>query len=302
VINVLGVKFGARLNVIVTIAKLVPLAVLVLAAFPRLQPANLQWTHMPSVADLGRASIVLLFIFAGIESALAPSGEVREPARSVPRAVLLALVIVTLFYMLIQIAAQGVLGATLPGRSAPLVDVGETVMGRFGARLIGAGLVLSAFGYLCGMILAAPRALFALSRDGVLPLSLSNVHEKYHTPYIAIVVQTALSLALAISTGFEPLIVLANVSVLIVYFGCAAAAWQLRRRDIRDDTSVPLVSLPGSAIAPPLAMLIIIGLLTTVKKPEWMVAGACMGTGILLNAISLFPRGSRRPAPLPRRP
>ena len=258
---------------------------------------------MPSGGDLGRASIVLLFIFAGIESALTPSGEVRDPARSVPRAVLLALVIVTVFYMLIQIAAQGVLGSTLPGRSAPLVDVAEATMGKFGARLIGAGLVLSAFGYLCGMILAAPRALFALSRDGVLPLSLSNVHERYHTPWIAIIVQAALALTVALfMQSFEKLAILANVSVLIVYFGCAAAAWQLRRRDIREDTSVALISLPGSRIAPPLTMLIIVALLTTVTRAEWYVAGACLAAGIVLYAISLVPRGTRRPAPLARRP
>jgi len=302
-INVLGVKFGARLNMLVTIAKLVPLGILVLAAFPHVETANLRWTHTPSVPDIGRASIVLLFIFAGIESALTPSGEVREPARSVPRAVLLALVIVTVFYMLIQIVAQGVLGATLPGRAAPLVDVAEAVMGSFGGRLIGAGLVLSAFGYLCGMILAAPRALFALARDGILPLSLSNVHERYHTPWIAIIVQTALSLTVAIfMSSFEKLAVLANVSVLIVYFGCAAAAWQLRRRDIRDDMSTALISLPGSRFAPPLAMLVIVGLLTTVTRSEWYVAGACLGVGIVLYIISLFPRASRRPAPLLRRP
>jgi len=303
VINVLGVKFGARLNMLVTIAKLVPLAILVLVAFPHLQPANLRWTDMPSVGNIGRASIVLLFIFAGIESAMVPSGEVREPSRSVPRAVLLALVIVTVFYMLIQVSAQGVLGATLPGRAAPLSDVAEATMGPAGARLMGAGLVISAFGYLCGMVLAAPRALFALSRDGILPLSLSNVHERYHTPWIAIIVQAALSLTVAIfMTSFERLAILANVSVLIVYLGCAAAAWALRRRDVHDDMSAPLAPLPGARFAPPLAILVIVALLGTVTKREWLVAGECLGVGLLLYILSLIPRGTRRAAMLPRRP
>jgi APA family basic amino acid/polyamine antiporter len=176
-------------------------------------------------------------------------------------------------------------------------------MGSFGARLVGTGLVLSAFGYLCGMILAAPRALFALSRDGILPLSLSNVHEKYHTPWIAIIVQAALSLTVALfMSSFERLAVLANVSVLIVYFGCAAAAWQLRRRDIRDDTSAALISPQGSRFAPPIAMLVILALHTTVTRAERVEAGACLGAGMVLYAISLFPRATRRPAPLVRRP
>ncbi|HJQ20004.1 MAG TPA: APC family permease [Gemmatimonadaceae bacterium] len=303
VINVFGVRAGSRLNVASTIAKLIPLAILIVIALPHVQRANLRWTSVPTPQAVGRASITLIFIFAGIESALVPSGEVREPARSVPRAVMLALVTVTLVYMLIQLIAQGVLGASLSGRPTPLVDVADAVMGPAGAALLGVAVVLSTFGYLCGMILAAPRALFAFARDGVLPLTLSNVHERYHTPWIAIIVQTALCLTLAISTGFQPLVILANVSVLFVYFGCAAAAWQLRRRGIRDDTSAPLTALPGSRYAPALAMLIIIALLLPVTRREWLVAGTCLAIGIVLYIISLLPtRGMRRAPLLTRRP
>lgn len=296
-INVLGVRLGARLNIVSTVAKLVPLALLIVFGVAYIEPSNLAWRSVPTPSELSRASVFLLFVFAGIESALVPSGEVRDPSRTVPRAVMLALVIVTIVYMLIQIVAQGVLGASLAGRSAPLADVGEVVMGSFGGLLLGIAVVLSTFGYLCGMILAIPRALYAFARDGVLPLGLASVHPKYHTPWVAIIVQALLSLALALTSGFEPLVILANVSVLFVYLGCAAAAWQLRRINVRDESGAIVKPIPGSGYAPLLATIVIVLLLTSITRREWLVAGSCAGVGVVFWLASRvhFPRG-RRPA------
>jgi APA family basic amino acid/polyamine antiporter len=222
VINVLGVQFGARLNMVSTVVKLLPLALLIVLGLANLEPANFAGTTMPAISDLGRASIVVLFVFAGLESALVPSGEVRNPSRTVPRAVFIGLAIVTVVYILVQISAQGVLGNTLAGRSAPLADLGEAVMGPFGAGMIGIAVVLSTFGYLCGMILAIPRALFAFARDGFLPPAIAMVHPRFHTPWLAIIVQAVLSLALALTSAWEQLAIFANVAVLVVYLGCAA--------------------------------------------------------------------------------
>jgi APA family basic amino acid/polyamine antiporter len=280
-INVLGVRFGARLNIASTIAKLLPLALLIVLGLTRLNPDYLAWQSAPSAGDLTRASVFLIFVFAGIESALVPSGEVRDPARTVPRAVMVALVVVTVVYVLVQIAAQGVLGPSLAGRSAPLADVAEVLMGPIGAAMLGVAVVLSTFGYLCGMILAIPRALFAFGRDGILPAALAAVHPRYHTPWIAIIVQGTLALILALSSGFEPLVILANVSVLFVYLGCAAAAWQLRRRNIRDDSSASVRPIPGNFLAPPLAVVIIVVLLSSITLREWLVSGAVMAVGIV---------------------
>ena len=285
-INVRGVQFGARLNIASTVIKLVPLALLIGLGLTHLVPENLAWKGVPAAGDVTRASVFLIFIFAGIESALVPSGEVRNPARTVPRAVLAALVIVTVVYLLVQVTAQGVLGASLAGNSAPLADLATALMGPKGGVMLGFAVVLSTFGYMCGMILAIPRALFAFARDGVLPRALAAVHPTYRTPWIAIITQATLSLALALTTGFEPLAILANVSVLIVYLGCAAAAWQLRRNNIQDEGAGGAKNIPGSAIAAPTAVIVIIVLLTSVTAKEWMASGATVLIGILLYSAS----------------
>ncbi len=281
-INVRGVRFGAGLNVASTIMKLAPLALLIAVGLASMHPDNLRWTATPAVADVGRSSVFLIFAFAGIESAMVPSGEVKEPARTVPRAVLFALGIVTVVYLLIQIAAQGVLGDSLAGRSSPLADVATATMGPAGGALLGAAVVVSTFGYLSGMILAIPRALFAFARDGVLPRVLASVHPRYHTPWVAIVVQSAIAFALAFRNPFERLAMLANIAALFVYLGCAAAAWQLRRRGVADDTSVPIEPIPGSRFAPPLAALIILALLTEVTAEEWVVSALTALVGLAL--------------------
>ncbi len=289
-INVLGVRFGSRLNIASTIVKLLPLGLLIVLGLANLQPSNLAWEGVPAANDLKRASIVLLFVFAGIESAMVPSGEVKDPGRTVPRAVFLALGVVTVVYLLIQVVAQGLLGASLAGRTAPLADAAEVVMGPFGALLLGVAVVLSTFGYLCGMILAIPRALFAFARDGVLPSALASIHPRYHTPWVAIIVQAVLATTLALSSGFEPLVVLANVAVLTVYLGCAAAAWQLRRKGIHDDATSTVKPIPGSALAPPLAVVVIAVLLSSVTLNEWLVSSAVLGAGLLLYWFSTLRR------------
>jgi amino acid transporter len=294
-INVLGVKFGARLNVVSTIIKLTPLALLIIIGLFKVDSANLAWSGAPAMSDLARASIVLLFVFAGIESALVPSGEVVDPARTVPRAVFIALVVCTVFYMLVHIVAQGVLGAALSGNPAPLADTAGRVAGPGGAVTMGVAVVLSTFGYLCGMILAIPRALFAFARDGMLPRALASVHPRYHTPWIAIIVQTVFALLLALSATWEKLVVLANVAVLIVYIGCAAAAWELRRRNIRDDGATTTKPIPGSAFAIPLAIVVSLVMLSSVTMKEWMASGATAAVGVLIYWFATMRRG--KPAP-----
>src|ERR1051325_606296 len=285
VINLLGVRFGARLNMLSALAKLLPLALLVAVGIWSVKRENLAWTAAPAANDVTRASVFLLFAYAGIESALVPSGEVRDSQRTVPRAVLTALVIVTIVYLLVQIVAQGVLGASLSGRAAPLADTADVVRGSWGAKLLSGAVVVSTFGYLCGMILAIPRALFAFGRDGLLPRALAAVHPRYRTPWIAIAVQSLLSLVLALTSAFESLAILANIAVLVVYLGCAAAAWKLRRDGVRD-AGAEGISIPGSSVAPPIAAIVIVALLSSITKKEWAVAGLCARAGLFVYSTS----------------
>ena len=155
-----------------------------------------------------------------------PSGEVRDPARTVPRALFLALAITTTLYLLIQRVAQGLLGPAIADfASAPLAEAAARVLGSGGRLLVIGGAIVSMFGYVAGDMLGSPRSLYAFGRDGVLPAALARVHPRFHTPHVAIAVYAVLIAALAVSSSFTQLAILANVAALTLYLTCVAASY-----------------------------------------------------------------------------
>ena len=170
VINVRGVRGGAGAVTVVTFAKLLPLLLFVCAGAFFIHPANLNWTAWPGSKSLGDAVILLIFAFVGIEVALIPSGEVKNPARTVPRSAYLALVITTIIYIMIQLVAQGTLGVDLANyKDAPLAEAAAKFLGNIGRTILLVGAAVSAFGFVTSDILSSPRIIFAFGRDGALP-------------------------------------------------------------------------------------------------------------------------------------
>jgi amino acid transporter len=279
-VNILGVKQGSRLNGIATVAKLLPLLLLVVVGAFFVRPVNLSVATAPAVGDVTRAAIVLIFAFSGVESALVPSGEVKDPARTVPRAVFVAMLAITLLYIAIQLVAQGVLGAELANSATPLADAAGQVFGPWGKVMLLSAVVVSTFGYLSGMTLAIPRALFAFGRDGFLPAVVAAVHGRYRTPHVSIALQSAIACTLAITSAFDKLAIIANVAALLVYFACSLAAWQLRRRDVRAG-GIPF-RVPGGGVVPLLSCAMIVGLLSSITLPEWRVLAVVIGVASLL--------------------
>jgi basic amino acid/polyamine antiporter, APA family len=291
-VNVRGVKAGITLVQAMTAAKLLPLALLVVAGLLAVSPANLAWPGLPSGETLGGTVLLLIFAFVGVEVALSPSGEVKNPARTVPRAVLLALVLTTLLYAALQLVAQGVLGAALAGfPDAPLAAVAARLFGRAGEALLIVGASVSMFGYLTGSILGTPRILFAFGRDGILPAAFGSVHPRYRTPWVAIAVHTAFVAAVAIAGRFERLALMSNVAVLSLYFLCALAALRLVSADVRREGEP--FRLPGERIVPVLACVAVAWVLSSATAEEVRVTAAVVAAAAVLYGLRAL---RRRPA------
>ncbi|MEO5819403.1 MAG: amino acid permease [Vicinamibacteraceae bacterium] len=283
-VNLRGVALGTRLNTVVTIAKLVPLLLIAVGGLFLVQAEHLTVTVWPSAADVARTSLLLVFAFAGVESALAPSGEIRDTARTVPRAIGLAMLGVTALYIAVQISAQGILGNALAASPTPLADAAGVGFGGWARALLLGGAAVSMFGYLGGMTLSMPRVVFALARDGYLPLVFGVVHPRYRTPQAAIVLQAVLALALAVSGTFERLAILANAAALALYLGCAVAAWRLRTAGPPGVASG--ASLPLAGVAPFLAVPVILWLLTGLTRGEWIGFGACVAAASVMYVVA----------------
>jgi basic amino acid/polyamine antiporter, APA family len=282
-INIRGVREGAGAVTVITAAKLLPLLLFICVGIFFISPPNLGWSGWPSSKQLGDSVILLIFAFVGIEVALIPSGEVKNPARTVPRSAYLALVVTTIIYILIQIVAQGTLGADLANHSgAPLAESAAKFLGNVGRTILLAGATISAFGFVTSDILSSPRMIFAFGRDGALPAFFAHVHPRYRSPDVAIITYATLAFALSISGTFERLAVLSNVAVLLMYLLCCAACWVLLKRDVRADSASAGFNFPGMKIVPALAIIAIIWILSHATRWEFEV------NGIVLAVASLF--------------
>ncbi len=284
-INLRGVALAVRLNSIATVAKLLPLLMVAIGGAFFVDTGKLQIAAMPAAGDIARTSLLLIFAFAGIECALVPSGEVRDTARTVPRAIALAMIGITALYVGLQIVAQGILGSALAtSRVSPLADVAAASLGGWARSLLLVGATVSMFGYLGGMTLSIPRIVFALARDGFLPHALSAVDAVHRTPQRAILLQAVITLAMALSGTFEKLAILGNVSALALYLGCALASWRLRQSDTVDRTGSAQGALSG--VVPWLATGVIAWLLSGMTTDEWIAFGVCLIAATLVYLVT----------------
>ena len=284
VINVRGVREGAGAVTVLTLAKLLPLLLFICAGIFFIHPANLTWTAWPSSKSLGDSVILLIFAFVGIEVALIPSGEVKSPARTVPRAAYLALVVTTIIYIMIQLLTQGTLGSDLANyKDAPLAEAAAKFLGNIGHTILVAGATISAFGFVTSDILSSPRMIFAFGRDGVIPAWFAHVHPRYRSPDVAIITYAVLAFALSISGTFEQLAVLSNVAVLLMYLLCCAACWFLVQRGVRADGQP--FNFPGMKIVPALAIVAIIWILAHATVREFAVNGIVLAIASVLYFV-----------------
>jgi APA family basic amino acid/polyamine antiporter len=289
--NARGVRGVTRFNTAATVAKLLPLLLLIVVGAFSMRSENLRWTVTPTSGAVARASLLLIFAFLGVESALVPSGEIKDPSRAVPRAIFLAMGAIALLYVCVQVVAQGLLGSALARDPTPLATAAAVAMGPTGRMLILVGSSFSMFAYVSGMTLVVPRMLFAFGRDGFLPSSLASVHPVWRTPHVAIVVQTALVLLFALFGDFEMLAVASNVTALLVYGACCLAAVELRRRGVQGGGTP--IRIRGARVAPWLALAVIGWLLWELQPAEWLAAGVILIAAMVVFAITAPSRRAR---------
>lgn len=269
VVNVIGVQQGVTLVKTVTIIKLTPLVLLLCIGLPKIEVHNLSWTGMPTAAKFGKISLLLFFAFQGAENSLSISGEIKDPAKTIPKSILISTGIVLIIYLAIQFVAQGILGNSLAGfKGAPLAETAQVLLGPAGKIIMILGAAISMFGYLCSDILNMPRLLFRSSKDNIIPIkSLSKVHPKFATPYVAIISFTVLGCVLSITGGFRQLAILSTSSVLLIYLGVAFATLKTHLKNTGSSTGF---KLPFGYLIPVTAIIIIAWFLTNLSIREWI--------------------------------
>src|SRR5436309_3262095 len=302
VVNIRGAALGSQVSGIATVAKIVPLIAFVVLGLSHVRAENLALGSSPSLSRLGESGLLLMFAFFGMESALQVSGEVRDGARAVPRAIALAVTGVGVLYIAVQLVAQGILGSALAApetAKAPLAAAAVQFAGQTGATLILIAMIVSTFGFMTATMLATPRTLFAFAVDGYLPRPLARVHPAHHTPHVAIAVQGVIVCAIAITGTYVKLAIMANVAILLVYLACCLGVWRLRHLDA-GAADKPFV-MPAGQVLPWVAAGLIVALLARATAQAWLLTGGGMpaaSVAFLARRRSLQPSG-RPPHPTP---
>ena len=279
-INIRGAKYGVRFIMFTTIAKLIPLLLIIGFGTGHIALENLQWKVSLSLNNIGASSLILFYAFLGIETAVTNGGEFKNPAKTVPLGILSGLSFVVILYIAIQLITQGILGDQLiANKEAPLMAVAKLILGPAGITLIVVGTAVSMLGSLSGAILAIPRVLFAGARDGILPKGLSKVHPQFFTPHIAIIVYATLGFLFAVFGVFKQLIILSSAATLLIYLGVVLATIKLRYKKFAAEKTF---TIPGGITVPVLATAIIIWLLSNLSQEE------IIGIGIFVLVLAII--------------
>ena len=277
-VNYRGVRAGTRLSNIFTIAKLLPLGVVIVAGGLYLLAGH---GLVPTASSAGasawlKAMLLLVFAYGGFETALTPMSEAKDPRRDAVFALFAALAICAVAYTLIQWIVIRMLVDPVHSER-PLADVARLVLGRSGAALVAVGALISFYGYLSAKILAVPRITFALAEEGDLPSWFAAVHGKFLTPHVSILVFAFCVWLLALGGSFSWNLTLSAVARLF-YYGVGCAALPVLRRK---QPAAALFRLPAGNVLAVFGVLICVVLVTRVDHSQSHILIATVLLGLL---------------------
>jgi len=280
-INVLGVRQGSTVVNVMTVGKLVPLAIFIVIGLAYVEPSRL--TTLPPIGwqQSLTAGLLLIFIYGGYEVVPVPAGESLDPRRDVPFAMVATIAVVMIVMTLTQIVAQGVL-PNVADHATPIADAAAAFLGATGALLIGIGSVISMTGNNAGQVLSGSRMLFALAEQGQLPSFLSRVHSRYRTPANAIIFTSAVALTLALSGSFAQIALVSALARLLMYGGSAAATLRLRAPRFAGVVKPAGFTAPFGPVMPVVAIGVCVGLAAGATRDQMLGGVAALAVGAAL--------------------
>jgi basic amino acid/polyamine antiporter, APA family len=277
-INALGARQGTVVSNLFTVAKLLPLLMVVLAgtALTIFHPTPWGATLPVPASAWMKAMVLLMFAYGGFESALAPTSEAKNPARDTAFALFVALIGCAAIYVLVQWVVVGVLGPASTS-DRPLAEVARVTMGNRGAKLVAVGALVSVYGYLSAKLLGMPRVTFALAEAGDLPRAFAAVSRRFHTPWFSILFFATAVWGLAMVGNFAWNVTLSVVARLFYYGVVCAALIALRRKQ----TLAAGFRLPGGPGLAVLGVGISVALATQVDLSKSLILGATVAAALL---------------------
>jgi APA family basic amino acid/polyamine antiporter len=278
-INVTGVKMAAWTTNAFTIAKLLPLALLIALGLPQFR-GDVFASQATDHPEWREAVLLLVFAYGGFESMVIAASETRDPRKDTGPALIAAGVVVTMIYCLLQLVIVGVLPDA--GQSTtPVASALQQVLGPVGATIGTLAVIVSVYGWLTGFTLMMPRVLFSMARDRELPAVLGRVHPRYRTPHVAIIVNGLVGLAMSLYSSFAQAATFAAIARLMVFASTCAALIALRR----SSGPTPAFQVPGGIAVAIGGLVFSIYLLATRNSTELWALFAIVSVGVLIRGF-----------------
>jgi len=287
--NIRSVRWGAAVQNLSTAAKVLAIAGLAVAAFLFAHPGQgalagpVAWSPT-TWAGFGLALVSVMWAYDGWADLTFISGEVKDPSRTLPRAIIGGVLAIVVIYVAVNAAYLYVL--TVPemvGSKLVAADTATKVFGAFGASVVAAMVMVSAFGALNGSMMTGPRIFFAMADDGNFFQPIAAVHRKYQTPWTAILLATALGIAYVSFRTFEQLADAFILGIWPFYALAVGAVYILRRR--RPDFPRPYRTA-GYPVTPAIFLVASVGMLLNALISDPTVTLVCFG--VILAGIPVF--------------
>jgi APA family basic amino acid/polyamine antiporter len=277
-VTLIGVRHTAIASNIFTVSKLIPILFFIAVGLFFLTPQNFSFDVQPGYGDFSTAVLLLIYAFTGFEMAAIPAGEIKDPRRDLPLAMLTAIGVVVVVYVLIQLVCIGTL-PELAASERPLADASRRVIGTMGGALISAGAVISITGNLGIIMLGGSRVPFAMAEQGQLPRLLARTHARFHTPHMAILLTAAIMLALTLSGSFIAALTISTIARLVAYGVTCAALPMLRRKP---DAPPAMFKAPAGLAVTVAALALTVWLLSNSTGKEARHAAIAAAIGLLI--------------------
>ncbi len=265
-VNYLGVKNSSRLNNILGISKLIPLTVFILVGFFFIDFELLDFDQSaPSIADFSSAILILVFAFTGFEAAVINTGEMSNPEKDIPFALIFSTLFVTIFYILIQVVSVGTF-PDLANSNKPIADAADFIFGSIGGLFITIGAIISIGGTLNANLLAGSRIPFALSEENQFPMLFSKTSTKTAIPYISLIIYSVVTILVSVTGTFIYALTISVITKVFIFAIISAALIKLRRLNKQNKTAYKLRFGYLSAI---LGIVICVWLLSVSKLSDF---------------------------------
>ncbi|HSB28192.1 MAG TPA: amino acid permease [Pyrinomonadaceae bacterium] len=288
-INILGIREATLVSNVFTIGKLIPILIFICAGLFFINPTSYTLGAAPSTGAFSQSVLLLIYAFTGFEMAVIPAGEVDNPQKHLPRALLIALTLVALLYFSIQVVCVGTL-PELSQSTKPLADAASRFLGTAGGAIISAGAIISITGNLNILVLSGSRVPFAMAEQKQLPSLLSLVHPRFSTPYVAILISSTVMLILTLKSSFVAALTVSAIARLVTYAATCVALPLLRRKA---GTPQAQFRLPGGIFIACLSLVLIVWLVANSTIQEAKVAAIAAVVGFLIFlSYKLYSRSS----------